>query len=48
MDLKIGKRYRCDQCQGQVLVVKPSATATLECCGLPMDVDEPKQVPSSD
>lgn len=48
MDLKIGKRYRCSQCDGQVLVVKPSAAASLECCGLEMDLEEPKQVPASD
>jgi transcription elongation factor Elf1 len=47
-ELKIGKRYHCQECNVQVLVVKPSPTATLTCCGQEMEIEAPKAVPASD
>jgi DNA-directed RNA polymerase subunit RPC12/RpoP len=47
-ELKIGKRYHCPQCSAQVLVVKPSSSATLRCCDREMELEPPKSVPASD
>lgn len=43
----LGKRYTCAECGGTVLVTKPGAGA-LECHGQPMEVMQPKPLPSSD
>jgi len=43
----LGKRYTCPTCEGQVLVTKPG-DGTLECHGQPMEVLQPKPLPSSD
>jgi hypothetical protein len=44
---QLGKRYKCSVCGTEVLCTKGS-TSSIECDGKPMDVQEPKPVPSSD
>jgi hypothetical protein len=43
----LGKRYRCDVCEAEVLCTKPGA-GEITCCDKPMTVQEPKPLPSSD
>ena len=43
----LGKRYHCATCDAQVLVTKAGAGA-LECHGQPMELMQPKPLPSSD
>ncbi len=43
----LGKRYTCAVCEAQVLVTKAGA-GTLECHGQPMEIMQPKPLPSSD
>lgn len=47
MALQVGKRYRCEECNTEVLVTKPSDT-TLSCCGADMPLVEPKKTASAD
>ena len=44
---QLGKRYKCSVCGTEVLCTKPS-TSTITCDGKPMEIQEPKPVPSSD
>ncbi|HLG91852.1 MAG TPA: hypothetical protein VKY15_02595 [Acidimicrobiales bacterium] len=43
----LGKRYTCQECQAQILVTK-AGEGSLECHGRPMEVMQPKPLPSSD
>jgi hypothetical protein len=43
----MGKRYTCATCGCELLVTKPGDGA-LECHGQPMEVLQPKPLPSSD
>ncbi len=43
----LGKRYTCAECGAQVLVTK-AGDGTLECHDAPMEVMQPKPLPSSD
>lgn len=43
----LGKRYRCDQCDAEVLVSK-AGDGELGCCGEAMSVAQAKPLPSSD
>jgi desulfoferrodoxin-like iron-binding protein len=43
----LGKRYQCTECGAQVLVTK-GGEGTLECHGQPMEIMQPKPLPSSD
>jgi hypothetical protein len=47
MAIQVGKRYRCDSCNTEVLVTKPADT-TLSCCGGDMPMLEPKKTGSAD
>ena len=44
---QLGKRYKCPVCSTEVLCTKGSGS-TIQCDGKPMDIQEPKPVPSSD
>jgi desulfoferrodoxin-like iron-binding protein len=44
---QIGKRYVCEHCSTQLLVVKPGG-GQLECHGEPMTIEVPKPLPASD
>jgi Desulfoferrodoxin, N-terminal domain len=46
--LQSGKRYRCEQCGTEVLVVRQSASGLLTCCDTNMVMLQPKQTPSAD
>ncbi|HEY3723319.1 MAG TPA: hypothetical protein VGN59_08150 [Acidimicrobiia bacterium] len=43
----LGKRYTCDECDAQLMVVK-AGDGTLTCHGQPMGEVAAKQLPSSD
>ncbi len=47
MVLKVGKRYRCQQCGTEALVTKPS-DSDLACCGDVMEQLTPKKTASAD
>ncbi|MDA8438040.1 MAG: hypothetical protein M0Z51_04135 [Propionibacterium sp.] len=47
MALKIGKRYRCEQCGTEVLVTK-SSDSDLACCAGAMQQLTPKKTASAD
>ncbi|HEX5365529.1 MAG TPA: hypothetical protein VFW63_02545 [Acidimicrobiales bacterium] len=47
MALKVGKRYRCEQCGTEVLVTKPSP-GDLVCCRGEMEQLQPKKTASAD
>jgi hypothetical protein len=43
----LGKRYHCETCDAQALVTK-AGDGGLECHGQPMELMQPKPLPSSD
>jgi desulfoferrodoxin-like iron-binding protein len=43
----LGRRFRCEVCNTEVLITKAGEGA-VECCGKPMTVQQPKPLPSSD
>ncbi|MCU1388312.1 MAG: Desulfoferrodoxin Dfx domain protein [Ilumatobacteraceae bacterium] len=47
MATQIGKRYTCEECEAQYLVVK-GGIGTPECHGKPIVQQAPKPLPSSD
>ena len=47
MPNQLGKRYACEVCGTQVLCVK-AGEGSVECCGKPMQVQQPRNLPSSD
>ncbi len=47
MPNQLGKRYKCAVCGTEVLCTKPGQGGVM-CCGKPMEVQEPKPIPSSD
>ena len=44
---ELGKRYRCENCGNEVLVVK-AGEGGLQCCGRDMVLPDPKPIPSAD
>jgi len=44
---QLGKRYKCEVCNTEILCIKAGAGQT-ECCGKPVKLQEPKPIPSSD
>ena len=44
---QMGKRFLCEDCETEVLCVKPGA-GSVECCGKEMQLKEAKKLPSSD
>jgi len=47
MPNQLGKRYRCEICGTEVLITK-AGEGQVECCGQPMQVQQPRPLPSSD
>ncbi len=47
MATQLGKRYKCSVCNSEVLITK-AGVGDLECCGKPMELQEPRPLPSSD
>lgn len=43
----LGKRYTCQACGSQILCTK-AGEGDPNCCDKPMEVQEPKTLPSSD
>jgi len=44
---QLGKRFECPECGTEVLCTK-AGEGIPECCGKPMQIKEPKPLPSSD
>ncbi len=47
MASQLGKRYKCATCGTEILCTK-TGTGDITCCGKPMELQEPKPLPSSD
>ncbi|MBM3131647.1 MAG: desulfoferrodoxin [Chloroflexi bacterium] len=47
MATQLGKRYTCEVCNSEVLITK-AGQGELECCGKPMQQQQPRPLPSSD
>jgi desulfoferrodoxin-like iron-binding protein len=48
MTVQVGKRYSCTVCGAVVVGVRASEVGHFVCCGKPMEVLAPAQLPSSD
>ena len=44
---QLGKRFKCEVCGTEALCTKAGEGA-VECCGQPMQLNEPKPLPSAD
>lgn len=44
---QLGKRYRCTVCSTEILCTKAGEGGVV-CCGVEMEVQQPRPVPSSD
>jgi hypothetical protein len=44
---QLGKRFQCEKCGTEVLCIKPG-DGGVECCGAPMELMQPKVLPSAD
>ncbi len=47
MSNQLGKRYQCEKCGSEVLCIKAGEGEAV-CCGVPMQVMQPKVLPSAD
>jgi len=47
MASQLGKRYHCTKCDTEVLCTK-AGEGVVTCCGQEMEVQQPRQIPSSD
>jgi len=47
MATQLGKRYTCTVCNTEILITK-AGEGDPECCGKPMELQEPRPLPSSD
>ena len=44
---KVGKKYRCETCGGQLICVKAKG-GSLRCHGVPVEAETPAALPSTD
>ena len=44
---QLGKRFQCEKCSTEILCIKPGDGA-VECCGVAMQLMQPKVLPSAD
>ena len=44
---QVGKRYQCTKCNTEMIVTK-GGDGEAECCGKPMELMQPKVLPSAD
>jgi desulfoferrodoxin-like iron-binding protein len=47
MPNQLGKRFQCEACGTEVLCIK-AGDGQAECCGKPMELMQPKVLPSAD
>ena len=47
MPNQLGKRFQCEVCNTEVLCIK-AGDGAIECCGKPMELMQPKVLPSAD
>ena len=47
MTVLLGKRYVCENCGNQALCTR-AGNGELTCCGVPMQIQQPKALPSAD
>jgi len=45
--VQLGKRYRCEECETEMLCTKPGEGQP-KCCDKEMGIQEPRPLPSSD
>jgi hypothetical protein len=43
----LGRRFRCENCNTEVLITK-AGDGEVECCGKAMEAQQPRPLPSSD
>lgn len=43
----LGKRFQCEHCGTEVLCIKPG-DGEVQCCGVAMQLQQPKVLPSAD
>jgi hypothetical protein len=48
MTVQVGKRYSCTVCGAVVVGVRATEVGQFACCGKPMELLAPAQLPSSD
>ena len=46
-NVQLGRRYQCDSCGSMVLCTK-AGSSMVECCETPMELQQPRKLPSSD
>ena len=46
-NIQLGRRYQCNTCGCMVLCTKPG-NDMVECCESPMELQQPRKLPSSD
>jgi len=44
---QVGKRYMCTKCNSEMIVTK-AGDGSVECCGVAMELMQPKVLPSAD
>ena len=44
---QLGKRFQCEVCNTEVLCIK-AGDGAVDCCGKPMELMQPKVLPSAD
>jgi hypothetical protein len=47
MPNQLGKRFQCENCKTEVLCIK-AGEGSVECCGVAMELMQPKVLPSAD
>ncbi|MCL0069248.1 desulfoferrodoxin [Dehalococcoidia bacterium] len=47
MPNELGKRFRCEACNSEVLITK-AGDGGVECCDKRMEMQQPRPLPSSD
>ncbi len=47
MPNQLGKRFQCETCKTEVLCIK-AGDGSVECCGVSMELMQPKVLPSAD
>ncbi len=47
MTNQLGKRFQCESCGSEVLCIK-AGEGGIACCGNPMELMQPKVLPSAD
>jgi len=44
---QLGRRYECSSC-GTIVLCTKATESSVKCCEIPMELQEPRKLPSSD